>query len=98
MRWPWTLSLVVMAATAVPAEAFYWYDWPAGTPRDRSVIRPGPHNERNPPNKPPIGPVPLDVPPTGPGPNAVPEPTSIVGILTGLGALIAGRARRRRES
>jgi hypothetical protein len=86
---------LITTATAVPASAFYWYDWPAGPPRQKTLIRPKKDQERNPPDRPPVGPAPIDIPPTGPGPNPVPEPATLLGVLTGMGSLALGRALRK---
>lgn len=81
------------------AHAFYWDGWPGNgisPPRtlvpnpiaDGPKLPPNPNADpKFPPNNEPPGPTPG-------GPSGVPEPTSALAVLTGLGVLAARRLRR----
>jgi hypothetical protein len=94
------LALVAAAALALPAPGFYWYDWPAGPPREKIIVRPEKEPEKNPPPRPPAGPPPEVIHANDPGPGPfpepgpVPEPTSLLAALLGLGSWLICRSGR----
>ncbi len=102
------LALFAAAALALPAPGFYWYDWPAGPPREKIIVRPDKEPEKNPPPRSPVGPPPdlIRTNDSGPGPGPlpqpgplpepgpVPEPASLVAALLGLGSWLICRSGR----
>jgi hypothetical protein len=92
------LAIAALLMSAEPARAFYWYGWPGSKlPPDRTVVTP-PHKDKpgNPPERPPVNPP--NNPPVIPPGTPVPEPATALAALTGLGAMAALRAWRRRKA
>lgn len=97
-------ALTVVLATAAPAPAFYWKGWPGSLmPPDRTLVPPG---DSEIPGSPPIpGADPIlppggeFTPPTPGGPvppsENIPEPTTALLGLLGLGGIAACRWARR---
>jgi hypothetical protein len=93
------IAAAVVALSAGPARAFYWYGPPPPT-----LINPPDLNTPGSPPPPPSWPGPPGVTPpviVPPVPNwpgqPCPEPATILGVLSGLGTIAAARAWRRRR-
>lgn len=90
----WWMTVASVLLSAVPAQAFYWYDWPGSRiPPPRTVIPPpewpeGPQWPGDPPSV---------TPPVVTPPGAVPEPGTAVAALVGLGAIAIARAWRKKH-